>query len=138
MLTDWIQAICSMLGIILAIIGIKVTLPKIAKKMDDISMKMSQRRFNFCKNCGFENACVSPYLEDVGDFDKKNEIANQDIANGIIKLFEEITNCKFDEKEFVGSKEHQECLLRKLTMAMNLIGSANMSFNTAKDKMGIH
>jgi hypothetical protein len=131
MLTDWIQAVCSICGVILAFFGIKVSLPKIAKKMDDISMKMSQRRFNFCKNCGFENACVSPYLEDVGDFDKKNEIANQDIANGIKKLFEEIQNCKFDEKE------HQECLLRKLTMAMNLIGSANMSFNIVKNKMGI-
>ena len=138
MLTDWIQAICSIFGVFFAFIGIKVSLPKITKKMDDISMKMTQRRFNACKNCGFENACVSPYLEDVGDFDKKNEIENHDIANGIIKLFEEIKNCKFDGKEFVGSKEHQECLLRKLTMAMNLISGANMGFNIAKDKMGVH
>jgi hypothetical protein len=136
MITDWIQAICSILGIILAFIAIKVSIPKISKKMDDISKKMSHRRFNACKNCGFENACVSPYLEDIGDFDKKNEIEDQEIANAIIKLFEEIKRYKFEEQEFVGSREHQECLLRKLTMSMNLIGSANMGFNKAKDKMG--
>jgi hypothetical protein len=136
MITDWIQAICSILGVILAFIGIKVALPKIGKKMDDISNKISQRRFNACKNCGFENACVSPYLENIGDFDKKNEIEDQEIADGIIKLYEEIKKYKFDEQEFVGSKEHQECLLRKLTMSINLIGAANMGFNKAKNKMG--
>jgi hypothetical protein len=134
-MTDWIQAVCAILGVIIAFLGIFISLPKISKQMNDISNKIpiARRRFDFCKNCSYENVCVSPFTEDVGDFDKKNEIDNKEVSELIIKLYNDIKEYKFENNgKYFGSKEHQECLLRKLTMAINLIGSSNMSFNIIK------
>jgi len=134
-MTDWIQAICSIIGTFLAFWGIVISLPKIGKQVKEISNKIIRRRFKFCENCPYENVCVSPFIEDAGNFDKKNEINNKEVAEWIIKLYEEIKNYKFSEdNKFYGSKEHQECLLRKLTMALNLIGSSNMAFNMIKNE----
>ena len=137
MTTDWIQAICSIIGICLAFWGIIISLPKINKQMKDISNKLQlpKRRFDSCKNCPYEAVCVSPFIEDVGDFDKINEINNQNISDGIVELYEDIKKYEFGGiGKYYGTKEHQECLLRKLTMAVNLIGSANMTFNRIKDE----
>jgi len=134
-MTDWIQAVCAILGVFIGFLGIFFSLPKISKQMNDISNKILivRRRFDFCKNCSYENVCVSPFIEDVGNFDKKNEIDNKDISEFIIKLYNDIKEYKFEGiGKYFGSKEHQECLLRKLTMAVNLIGSSNMSFNIIK------
>jgi len=133
-ITDWIEACCAIAGVILGIIGIIVTLPKLGKKIDNISLKLLNRRSNACKNCSYKNICDSPYIEDVGDFDKKNEIDDQEIVDGIVKLYEEIEKYNFNREKFLWSKEHQECLLRKLTMSINLIGSVNMSFNRLKNE----
>ena len=131
-----VVAICS---ILLAFVGLK-SLPKISKSLPRISEQIASisetilpARFNFCKDCPFKSVCVSPHMEDTGDFSKKSEIDNQDIADEIVKLYEEIKHYNFDKPEFTGSKEHQECLLKKLTIAINLIGSVNMSFNRLKD-----
>jgi len=104
------------------------------KNEKEISSKLPQKSFKFCKICPYENACISPYIEDMGDFDKKNEIDNQDVSEWIISLYKEINDYKFDISKYSDSKEQQICLLRKLTMAINLIGSANMSFNKVKDE----
>jgi len=98
------------------------------------SSKLSKKLFNFCKNCPFEKACISPFIEDVGDFDKINEIDNNDVSEWIVNLYNEINDYKFELSKYSDSKEQQKCLLRKLTMAINLIGSANMSFNKIKDE----
>jgi len=136
-MTDWIQAVCAIIGVGLAFWGIKISLPKISKQMNDISNKIQlpKRRFDSCKNCPFENVCVSPYIEDIGDFAKKNEIDNQNVSDWIVKLYEDIKEYEFGGLgKYYGTKEHQECLLRKLTMAINLIGSSNMAFNRIKDE----
>ncbi|MDR2596961.1 MAG: hypothetical protein LBC76_06540 [Treponema sp.] len=137
MVPDWIEAICAILGIFLAFWGIIISLPKITKKVNDISEKISipKRRFDTCRNCPFENVCVSPFIEDVGDFDKINEIDNKEISDWIVNLYNEIKRYEFGGiGKYYGSKEHQECLLRKLTIAINLIGSSNMAFNRIKDE----
>jgi hypothetical protein len=132
----WIQTICTIAGVIIGIIGVKVSLPKITKQINVISDEISKKKFDVCERCPFKSACVSPHLAEVGDFDKENEIDNKGIREGIIQLYEEIKNYKFDNDKlrFFGTKEHQECLLGKLTMALNLIGGANMAFNKVKDE----
>jgi len=137
MVTDWIQAICAIIGTGLAFWAIINSLPKISKQMKDISSKIQspKRRFDICKNCSYENVCVSPFIEDVGDFDKINEIENENVSNWIENLYEEIKKYEFSGLgKYYGTKEHQECLLRKITMAINLIGSSNMAFNRIKDE----
>jgi hypothetical protein len=48
----------------------------------------------------------------------------------------EIKKYEFDQnaKSF-GSEEHKECLLRKLTMSINLVGGVNGIFNGVKDHL---
>jgi hypothetical protein len=137
-MTEWIQAICAIVGIFIGICGLYIAhkqLPKITQEITNLSNKFVRKKFSFCGNCPFTNACLSPFLDDVGVFDKKNEIEDNNISDGIIKLFDEIKNYKFNgDTHRIGSKEHQECLLRKLTMALNQIGSVNMSFNFVKDE----
>jgi hypothetical protein len=131
-LPEWIQVVCAILGVIIGFVGVKVSLPKIAKQINVISDEMSKKKFNFCERCSFKSACVSM---DVGDFDKQNEIENKDISEGIIQLYEKIKNYKFDNNKphVFGIKEYQECLLGQLTMALDLIGKSNREFNLVKN-----
>lgn len=139
-MSDCVQAFSSIIiaicSILLVIVGF-ISLPKISKQVKTISNKLFNIKFYFCKNCPFASACVSPYLEEIGDFDKKDGIDNQDIADEIIKLYQEIKDFKFNKLKYTGSKDHQECLLRKLTMAINLLGGVNISFNRLKDEKEI-
>ena len=96
--------------------------------------KLMPGTFSFCNNCPYKNVCVSPFIEETGDFDEINEIDNKQISEGLDKLFDEIKNFKFAGSDSsYWTEELQECLLKKLTMAINLIGSANISINRAKD-----
>jgi hypothetical protein len=95
---------------------------------------MTEKKFDFCEKCPFKSVCVSPYFEGVGDFAKKHGIDNAAVRDGIINLYEEIKSYHFDNDKPIGTKEDQECWLGKLTIALNLIGSANMSFNRLKDE----
>ena len=88
-----------------------------------------------CKSCPFKCACESGANPDIGDFDKKSEIENQAISDGVIQLYEAIETYEFGNSEKgIFSKHHQECLKKKLTMAIELIGGANMSFNRLKEE----
>jgi hypothetical protein len=136
--TDWIQAVCSIITVIFGGVGLCIAykqLPKISKEISNISKKMIRKKPGTCDNCPFASVCYSPYVEETGDFDKINEIENQSISDGIIALYDAIKSYPFDRTDSpIGSKDQQECLLRKLTLAVKLIGSANMAFNIVKDE----
>lgn len=133
------------MGVVIGFIGIGITLPKITRKMDkateeltrrmdEVKKKLTRRKFPACENCAYDAVCSSPYLDDTGVFDKIREIENSAVSEGIVELYNEIKKYQFDSRQFkyVGTKEHQGCLLHKLTLAINLIGSANMDFNMVK------
>lgn len=136
LITDWIQAISAITvaicSILLVLLGF-ISLPNIRKQVNNISNKLFQVKFDFCKNCPFASVCVSPYLEETGDFNRKNLIENQVMADELVDLFNEIKNYNFNKLKYTGSKEHKECLLKKLTIAINLIGGVYGSFNRQKD-----
>jgi hypothetical protein len=133
-----LDSLCALGGVILGIIGIKMSLPKISKQIKEISQKIARKRFDFCGDCPFASACTSPHLDDAGDFDKITEIGDDNVEEYIRNLYETIQNYAFEENaKIFASKEHKDCLLRKITMATNLLGSTNMSFNLVKDHIEI-
>jgi hypothetical protein len=129
-----IDTLSTIIVAVVGVIGVTHSLPKISKQMSTISQEVNKKRFNSCENCSFRYACVSPFLEDMGEFDKLNGIENQALKNGLIQLYDEIKAYEFDQDaKIFGSEEHKECLLRKLTMSINLVGGVNGIFNRVKD-----
>jgi hypothetical protein len=129
-----LDSLCALGGVIIGIIGVKISLPKITKQINEISQKITKKRFNFCEGCVFHSACISPHLPDMGDFDKINEIDDPHVRDGVIALYSEIKDYQFDKNaDRFGSENHKECLLRKLTIAINMLSYVNLNFNFAKD-----